>query len=507
MAKDRWPPIASAYHRWLLAGLAVFFVAIRVYHGSTVCLDGDEIFSVGVAAHTWGQMMQDVGRDSIHPPLFYFLLKLWTGVGGDSLFWVRLLPTVFASLAIIPTVLLGRELQLRPAVINLTVALGALHPLILYYSQHSRMYTLLMLCALTSMYVFHAATRTGRFVVLTVVNIVAVYAHYYGWMVIGLEGLYLILWKREYLRQMIASSAVVLAAFTPWIWWAGKFIIAKGGLHSNLEWIQKPDAGALAWFFVDLAGFGDLPSIGKQAVAGLVLLVLAAGVMAWRDRAHLHAGHFVYVARFLLFFVLGSVTVAFVASWLAPNSVWGHRHMVYLAFPAVMLVAAAYYQLKSLPVRITGGVLMAVWAAMVIQHQVKGDDKKTPFDMLVVQMLAQEKNNPEKVTFYSIDKYLHYPVWFYLDTLKNGKITGIGAHIEEADRPSLAKQAARIEVITHYVPIEQVTGQHFWVGYSSAWNEPQKPQEIFARRGCITGGDITVKDRYHWSAIFPVWCR
>ena len=55
--------------RWILAGLAIFFVAIRVYHGSSVCLDGDEIFSVGVASHTWGQLLQDVGRDSIHPPL------------------------------------------------------------------------------------------------------------------------------------------------------------------------------------------------------------------------------------------------------------------------------------------------------------------------------------------------------------------------------------------------------------------------------------------------------
>jgi hypothetical protein len=498
--------------RWVLAGAAALYVAMRVYHGAAVCMDGDEIFSVGVAAHDWTGLMHAVGQDSIHPPLFYFLLKLWIAIGNDSLFWVRLLPALFSTLAVVPVVLLGREFHLRPVVINTTVGLAAIHPYIVYYSQHVRMYTLLMLCALTSLWVFHACTRPGtrslttKFAVLTAVNIVSVYAHYYGWMVIGLEFWYLVFWRREYVKRMILSSAVVLAAFTPWMYWAGRYIYAKGGLGSNLEWIQKPDAGALAWFFVDLAGFGDFPSIGRQAVTGLALLVLAAGYAAWRERARLHTGHFVYVARFLLYFVLGSVTVAFTASRLLPHSVWGHRHMVYLVCPILMLVSAAYFQLDSAAVRLTGGILCAAWAAMVIQHHLRGDDKKTPFDSLVIQMLAQEADNPSTVTLYSVDKYLHYPIWFYLETLKAGKVTGFAAPIRAADRQKLAAVAARIQVRNH-VNIAEARGTHFWVAYSSAWQENLSPQAILTQRGCRIGGDVTVRDRYHWSAIFPVWCR
>jgi hypothetical protein len=305
---------------------------------------------------------------------------------------------------------------------------------------------------------------------------------------------------------MAISCATVFAAFTPWIYWAGKYIYTKGGLASNLEWIQKPDAGALAWFFVDLAGFGDFPSIGRQAVTGLALLVLAAGYAAWRERAKLHAGHFVYMARFLLYFVLGSVALAFTASRLLPSSVWGHRHMVYLVFPMLMLVTAAYFQLNSAAVRVTGGILCAVWAGMVIQHHLKGDDKKTPFDLLVIKMLAQEADNPDSVTFYSVDKYLHYPVWFYLETLKAGKITGLAAPIRLADRAKLAADAARIQVRNH-VNIDEAKGAHFWVGYSSAWRDKSPPEEILTARGCRVGGDVTVRDRYHWSTIFPVWCQ
>jgi hypothetical protein len=497
--------------RWVLLGVVAVYVALRVYRGAAICMDGDEIFSVGVASHTWKGLLTAVGADSIHPPLFYFLLKIWIAIGGDSLFWVRLLPTLFSTLAIIPVVLLGREFHLRPVEINSTVALGAIHPLLLYYSQHLRMYTLLMLCALTSLWVFHSAIRAGRrsftvkYAALTLVNIVSVYAHYYAWLIIGLECWYLIFWKREHVKRFLVSSAMVLVAFTPWMYWAGKYIYAKGGLGSNLEWIQKPDAGALAWFFVDLAGFGDLQSIGKQAVAGLALLVFAAAWAAWAERRRLHTGHFVYIARFLMFFVLGSVAVAFTASRLLPHSVWGHRHMVYLVFPILMVVATAYCRLKSRAVWLTGGLLCAAWAYAVIHHHLKGDDKKTPYDSLVIQMLAQEEGNQGQVTFYSVDKYLHYPIWFYLETLKAGKVTGFASPIP-ADRKRLATEAARIEVRNH-VSIDDARGAHFWVGYSSAWNGKLSPEAILQQRGCRTGADVTVRDRYHSSTVFPVWCE
>ena len=86
---------------------------------------------------------------------------------------------------------------------------------------------------------------------------------------------------------------------------------------------------------------------------------------------------------------------------------------------------------------------------MVIDHHLKGDDKKTPFDSLVIQMLAQEADNPNPVPFYSVDKYLHYPVWFYLGTLKAQKITGFARPFPVADRPKLAAVAVRIQVKNH----------------------------------------------------------
>jgi hypothetical protein len=498
--------------KWVFAAVAGIYIAARLYRLAAICLDGDEIFSVGVSQQSWRALTAAAGADSIHPPLFYYLLKLWMSVGNDSLFWVRLLPTLIAVISIVPAVMLARQFRLRPVEINATLGLAAIHPLLIYYSQHVRMYDLLMLSALTSLWLFHRAIRSGmrsntavRYVPLTLVNIVMVHSHYYGWLVVGLECVYLLIWKRAHWKRAAVSVAVTFAAFCPWLYVAAKYAIAKGGLSSNLEWIQKPTFGDLTWFFVDLAGFGDFPEIGPRAVTVLALLVIVTAGAAWWNRRRLHSRHFAYMTRFLAFFVLGSVAIAFFASRILRSSVWGHRHMIYLGIPFLMMVACAYFRLPSRLLRISGAVLCAAWAFLAIQHHIKGDDRKTPFDTLVIQLLDQEKTTSGQVRFFSVDKYLHYPIWFYLETLKAGHKTGFASPIVDADLGTLAAEAARIEVKSN-ASIYDAQGAHFWVGYTSAWDQATLPEAQMIQRGCRTGPDLKVRDRYHTATIFPVWC-
>ena len=502
----------TGWDKWIFAAVVAIYIAARLYRLAAVCLDGDEIFSVGTSQQSWSGLTAAAGADSIHPPLFYYLLKLWMSLGNDSLFWVRLLPTLFSVIAILPTVLLARGFRLRPLEINVTLGLAAIHPFLLFYSQHVRMYSLLMLCALTSLWLFHRAIRNGSrpatafpYMALTLANIVMVHAHYYGWLVVGLECVYVLFWKRAHWKRAALAATVTFIAFCPWLYVAAKYAYAKGGLASNLEWIQKPRVGDLIWFFVDLAGFSEFPEIGARGVVCLSVLVMATAWTAWVNRNRLHSRHFAYMTRYLSFFLLGSVGIAFLASRIMRSSVWGHRHMLYLAIPFLMMVACAYCRMRARAVRVAGAVLCAAWACLAVQHHIKGDDKKTPFDILVIQLLDQEKASSGQIQFFSVDKYLHYPIWFFLETLKAGRKTGFAVPIRDADLPALAKEAARIEVKSN-VPISEAQGAHFWVGYSSAWEPKTLPEEMIIQRGCRTGPDLKVRDRFHTITIFPVWC-
>ena len=506
-----WTP--RRIQTWVFWALVALYVAARAYHLAAICLDGDEIFSITIARGDWAKLTVDAARDSVHPPAFYYLLKLWLSLGGNSLVWVRTLPALFSVLSLVPLVLLCRQLRLRRVEINCAVGIAAINPLLIYYSQHLRMYSLLLLCATTSMWLFHRAIQAGsrelrmRIVALTAANVALVYSHYYGWLVVGFEGLYLLLWKRDRFWPAAVSSAAVVTAFGPWLYLAVQAAIAKGGLSSNLDWIPKPTLGDVAWMLTDFMGFGDLPETIQPVVVVIFVMLVTIGLGAIANRGRRGAGSYSHAVGFLAFFVMGPMLAAFAASLVMKNSVWGQRHLIFVAQPLLVLCVIPFFRLRYRAVWISGILICAFWSCIVIQHQIQGDDKKMPYDALVFRMLASEAQSSGPIQLYALDRYVQYPFWFYSGVLREGGVTGIAASLIPPGREVLAQAARRLQ-ITDSVGLEYARGDHFWVVYSSnRWLQPQSPREILAQRNCRTGQALTTGDRYHTLSAIPVWCE
>ena len=85
-----------------IGAVCVGYLALRLWGLTDSCLWFDEIFSVHAAEHPWNSILWFVSLDLIHPPLFYVLLKVWIGFGGESVFWLRLFPVIFSVIAIFP---------------------------------------------------------------------------------------------------------------------------------------------------------------------------------------------------------------------------------------------------------------------------------------------------------------------------------------------------------------------------------------------------------------------
>ncbi len=506
-----WTP--RRIQTWVFWTLVALYIAARVYHLAAICLDGDEIFSITIQRGDWGKLTADAARDSVHPPTFYYLLKLWVKLGGESLLWVRTLPALFSILALAPLVLLCRELRLRRIEINCVVGVAAINPLLVYYSQHLRMYSLLLLCATLSIWLFHrvlqAAPRdlTLRFGALTAANVALVYSHYFGWLVVGFEGIYILLWKRDRFWRTAVSSTVVLAWFGPWLYVATQAAIAKGGLSSNLEWIPKPDLGDVAWTLAEFMGFGDFPENIRPVVWVMFVMLVVIGVGAILNRSRRGESNYSHAVGFLAFFVAGPTLLAFAASAVMKNSVWGQRHLLFVAPPLLVLCVLPFFRLRYRAVHITGILMCAFWSFMVIQHLARGDDKKTPYDSLVFQMLASEGQSTGRIELYALDRYVHYPFWFYSGVLRQGRDTGIAAPLTPPGREVLTNAAMRLH-ITENVGIEDAHGAHFWIAYSNRrWLRRETPQEVLAQRNCRAGAALSTGDRYHTISAIPVWCE
>ncbi|MBC7901572.1 MAG: hypothetical protein H7070_16135, partial [Saprospiraceae bacterium] len=83
----------------IIPSICLGYILIRLWGVTASCLWFDEIFSVQAAGHSWDELFWFVAQDLIHPPLFYALLKVWIGVGGESVFWLRLFPVLLSTLA------------------------------------------------------------------------------------------------------------------------------------------------------------------------------------------------------------------------------------------------------------------------------------------------------------------------------------------------------------------------------------------------------------------------
>jgi 4-amino-4-deoxy-L-arabinose transferase-like glycosyltransferase len=115
--------------------------ALRFYRLSSQSLWADEGNSVALARRSFVEIAQRTAFD-IHPPLYYWLLKIWISLFGAGEIGLRSLSAVLGIALVYLIWLLGTRL-FSPGVGAVAALLAAVSPFQVYYSQEARMYMLL----------------------------------------------------------------------------------------------------------------------------------------------------------------------------------------------------------------------------------------------------------------------------------------------------------------------------------------------------------------------------
>ncbi len=152
-------------------------------------------------------------------PRFYSLLfKFWMFL-GDSEFTMRTLSVIFGCLSILVTYAVCRlffDIKTSLSAAFLT----AISPFLLIYDREIRMYSLFALFSLLSTYFFIRSLREDRkglWIFYTVINVLNIYTHYYAFLVLGVQGLFVVLRFRDYkkiLKPWIVANGIIALAFT-----------------------------------------------------------------------------------------------------------------------------------------------------------------------------------------------------------------------------------------------------------------------------------------------------
>jgi uncharacterized membrane protein len=424
-----------------------------------------------------------VAQDLIHPPLFYVLLKIWIAVFGDSLFALRFFPVFFSMLAVVPFILLCRQLKLSFPIIAVALTFFAANGSLIKYAQEVRMYSLLLCVGLFSMWLFARFLNSGKgFFLLIIINIWVVYSHYFGWLIIASEVLAAVILAREKLKQIFLMLILVASCFAPWIYTIWQAARINSNVGQNIGWMTKPNFLSVIRFVFDLFEpiYFEQSNADSPAIFLITAPIIAAAVTAfgfyfadWKNRSATERRDFLL----LVIFTLAPVLIAFIASRISPYSVWGTRHLIIVFAPFAILQAVVFSKMKIRQLRTASLSLIFLLLAAAFLFQATRREPKyiwCAWENLALGLRQSQPNSSEPTKIYVFEDLVAYHFWFTLRRESDAqfqivKINGIEGLTEDKayflPRGFDAVQTAN-----------QFEGERFFVAYrDKTWSEFASP--------------------------------
>ena len=181
-------------------------------------LSNDEAFTVAIASGSHGGIYDLVKAAESTPPLYYYVAWAWEEPFGTGETAMRLLPALFGTLLVPATWAAAREtLSQRAALI--AALLVTVSPLLVWYSQEARAYSLFALLSTLGFLFFLRARKNGArrdlalgaprdLALWSLCSALAVWTHYFAVFPVAAEGLWLLLSARRSRGWVLAACAV-----------------------------------------------------------------------------------------------------------------------------------------------------------------------------------------------------------------------------------------------------------------------------------------------------------
>ncbi len=177
----------------------------------------DEAVAVRTVDLDFSGMLDRVYDNESTPPLYYVVAWLWVKLFGSGEVGLRSLSAIAGTAFVGVAYLAGRRLVSERAGL-IVAALAAVSPLLVYYSQESRSYPLLMLFGGLSLLGFAYAREepTGKALAgWAVASALALASHYYALFLVAGEAVWLIALHRRRAVPAVAGVTVVGLALLP----------------------------------------------------------------------------------------------------------------------------------------------------------------------------------------------------------------------------------------------------------------------------------------------------
>jgi len=409
---------------WFVLGIIFIlglFSRLNLINKSTFWYD--EAFSGILIKQDIGSVLKIIYEDRVHPPVYYFLLKIWSVIFGNTDTTLRMFSVVFGMALIVAAfILLKKMFNTRAALVG--AGLFALSPYFILYSLEARSYIVLGLEALVAIFIFvklykkdfknfSELIRLKEVKQLATITILILLTHYLGLVLIGTMCILLFIKLYPRLEKYIWSAFVIILVL----------ILARGAINggdyriypkeaTHTKWLEDAQPLTIAEMLYSFLFGVDSQGIAKQNVFKLsfikdlntvfIVLITLSIVLSMHLINTKKVKLSVISKLFLLNLLVTTILSLFGVNILIP------RYVMYLAIVFIVWIASLVSQINVRGYFITAGVYVilltqVVWVssnkyfdnlAQIKEEAVNGRVVvKSPFEYLVLKYYLNDNRN------------------------------------------------------------------------------------------------------------------
>ncbi len=394
---------------WALAALTALGVAVRFASLGLQSYHHDEVITaMRVIPGSFEDMLHSVKASESNPPLYYVLSWGWAKAFGTGEIGLRSLTALFGAATVPVGYLIGRQLASRRAGLVLA-ALIAVNPMLIWYSQEARSYSLLVFFGAVSLLFFVRALNSGRgrdLAFWALASALALCSHYFAVFAVAIEAVWLLVALRARWRLVLPALAGVGAA--------GLALLPLANSQTNpthIGWIENSPLSERLWetavsFLVGETGhvIAEAPR-ERYALVPIILVAVALALLAWRGSRRERRG-----AALGLVLGLGVAALTAVAA-LAGKDYVVERNLLPALVPLLAVAAIGFATAGARRLGLLLAVaLCAYWLALAV-HITQTPNLQRPDFRTVTEALGAPDNGRRAIVTW---KLAADPVRYYL---------------------------------------------------------------------------------------------
>jgi 4-amino-4-deoxy-L-arabinose transferase-like glycosyltransferase len=275
---------------FLVPGLAAYSI-ITLWTITKSSIWFDEAFGAYMIRFNFFDIARYTAAD-VHPPLSYWLLKLWSMMFGTGELALRSMSVFFGVIAIVFGYLLVKRLFSQKAA-RISLIFMALSPMLVRYGQEARMYTLVASIALAATYVLTIAMKSKKrlpWVIYGILVSLGMWTHYF----VAIVWLAHWIWRADVIRRTskkgkfiktffsknwIVAHLVAIGLFLPWL----PFMVTQLTVVQVFGfWIPPVTPDTLVNFMTNVIYYQDVGQVNGWLTAGFVILAVILGILAYK---------------------------------------------------------------------------------------------------------------------------------------------------------------------------------------------------------------------------------